>query len=134
MSEWDDPPPHRESPVTGGAPRRIGSLGRQRPAGTFDLARIALALTRRIAIELNPTSGRRFNPSSDGLEIDLQLERGVRETAEGLGIRVDSIVDLSIGDWRRVCFALAQRVNPDSDRYPEWPEGWREMWRKAKGR
>lgn len=100
---------------------------------------VAYHLTQRICVQAIPPSPKRplspFN-AGDQQKIDEQYPRMVRTAAERMRVPISGephwMCLIDTREWKRICFGLAQAVDQTSDRYPEWPEGWRASLARAR--
>ncbi len=75
------------------------------------------------------------SPRDQG-ELGNSYAKVIRKVCGGLGITVPpeaegGIAQLSNAEWRRIARQMATAIDPKSTAYPDQPEGWQAMWRKA---
>jgi hypothetical protein len=100
---------------------------------------VAYHLTQRVCVQAIPPSPKRplspFNPG-DQQGIDEQFPRLVRSAMQRLKIPIAAhegwMSHIDMRQWKQICHGLAQAVDQTSDRYPEWPEGWRASFARAR--
>lgn len=118
---------------------------------------VALTLVRRVSAQVDPKPPREaFNPANPAHAeaADDNFVRLVKGTATKLGISTShrkEFVDtdesgkhetrvtedvwmsmLTMHDWKRICRALADAIDPDCTNCAHWPPDWRDAYHRSK--
>lgn len=117
---------------------------------------VALTLVRRLSAQVDPKPPREaFSPANPAHAeaADENYVRLVKGAATRLGIvtthkkefvdtddsgRETRVVEdvwmsmLTRHDWKRICHALAEAIDPDCNNCPHWPPGWRDAYERSK--